>query len=104
MMYNHIKSILSLYTSGEFGLERTCKSIDCLAELLPYKQFLYLLKIFDLSSSFGGSQYSQMATKATNPPTTLHKPAIHTQPPVMRQLLGHSSCAKCRTVTCRFSS
>jgi hypothetical protein len=80
-------------------------SIECLARTFRVNIcILYLPAIFLRSSSFGGSQYSQMATNTTNPTTTLQSPATQTHPPVILQLLGHSSCAKCRTVTCLFSS
>ena len=63
------------------------------------------LNFLRLSTSFfGGSAYNHTRTKAKNPTTTLHRPAIHGHAPVIAQLRGHSSCAKCRTVTCRFSS
>lgn len=55
-------------------------------------------------SSFGGSAYNHRTTNAKNPTMTLHRPAIQGHAPLMAQDLGHSSCAKWRTVTCLFSS
>ena len=59
---------------------------------------------FALISSRGGSQYSQSTTKHTKPATTVHSPATQGQAALITKLLGHSSWAKCRTVTCRLSS
>lgn len=61
-------------------------------------------RLRSLSSPLGGSEYSQSATKARKPPMTLHRPVIQGQAPLMAQDRGHSSCAKWRTVTWRFSS
>ena len=51
-----------------------------------------------------GAEYNHSATKANHPATVIQIPPIQTHAPLICQLLGHSSCAKCRTVTCCFSS
>ena len=51
-----------------------------------------------------GALHSQTATNATHPTTVTATPPIQGHAALMTQLLGHSSCAKCLTVTVVFSS
>jgi hypothetical protein len=51
-----------------------------------------------------GALYIQSPINMIHPTTVPHTPAIHTHPPLIAQLRGHSSCAKCLTVTVLFSS
>ena len=51
-----------------------------------------------------GSLQSQIATNPIHPTTVTQMPPIHTQPPLISQLRGYSSWAKCRTVTSSLTS
>ncbi len=56
------------------------------------------------SATTAGSQYSHNATTPSQAMTVAQIPTSPTQAPLIAQLRGHSSWAKCRTVTERFSS
>ncbi len=81
-------------------------------QLIPI--VLHIISYTDLSFFFycsffpelllGGALNSHTTTKTNQPNTVVQIPAIPIQAPLMRQLLGHSSCAKCLTVTVVFSS
>jgi hypothetical protein len=59
-----------------------------------------------LKSAFGcaGFEYNHNATNPNHPATVTQMPEIHGQAPLITNDRGHSSCAKCRTVTVFFSS
>lgn len=59
---------------------------------------------FAITTSETGLLQSHSATNATQPTTVTTIPPIHGHAFDMTQLLGHSSCAKCLTVTVFFSS
>lgn len=58
----------------------------------------------DLPFATAGLLYIQMAQNPTNPDTVAAMPEIQGHAPEMTKLLGHSSCAMCRTLTVFFSS
>ena len=113
---NQTSSGFAWHSSIYGSFERNPKSYD-IAMSMPYTLLILSYKypvppvniystFFPLVVNFNGTGllHSHSATNAIHPVTVTAIPVIQGHAPLMTQLLGHSSCAKCLTVTVFFSS